>query len=128
MVFSTKYNDKMHRYKELDVWQKAIKLSKEMYLMTIKFPDREKYGLISQINRCAVSIPSNIAEGAGRNTSKEFNQFLGIAVGSLFELETQLIISMEIGLISKSELQSISVEIESIIKMIAGLKKSLKFN
>ena len=99
-----------------------------MYLMTIKFPDREKYGLISQINRCAVSIPSNIAEGAGRNTSKEFNQFLGIAVGSLFELETQLIISMEIGLISKSELQSISVEIESIIKMIAGLKKSLKFN
>ena len=92
----------MHRYKELDVWQKAIKLSKEMYLMTIKFPDREKYGLISQINRCEVSIPSNIAEGAGRNTSKEFNQFLGIAVGSLFELETQLIISMEIGLISKS--------------------------
>ena len=116
----------MHRYKEFDVWNKAIVLAKEIYQVTRNFPDHEKYGLTSQINRSAVSIASNIAEGAGRNSSGEFNQFLGIATVSLFELETQLIISNEIGLLTDNKLQNISTEMETITKMIAGLKHSLK--
>ena len=91
-------------------------------MLSNKFPDNEKYGFASQMNHCYVSIPSNIAEGAGRNSKGELNQFLEIAVGSLFELETQLIISNEVGMSSKSELESISIETDSIIKMIAGLK------
>ena len=75
----------MHRYKELKVWQKAIDLAVEVYRVTEKLPKEERFGLISQINRCVVSIPSNIAEGAGRNTNKDFNHFLGIAQGSSFE-------------------------------------------
>jgi len=116
----------MHRYKELVVWEKSIALAKDIYKVTSTFPQREKYGLINQINRSVVSVASNIAEGAGRNTPGEFNQFLGIAVRSLFELETQLIIANEIGYISKKELELLSTSIEEIIKMLSGLKKSLK--
>lgn len=83
----------MHRFKELEVWKRSVKLAKTVYQLTKRFPDSERFGLISQLNRCSVSIPSNIAEGAGRNTSGEFKQFLGISIGSLYELETQLIIS-----------------------------------
>lgn len=72
----------MHEYKKLKVWNDAIELVTDIYLITKTFPDSEKYGLVSQINRCAVSIPSNIAEGAGRNSNGEFRQFLGIANGS----------------------------------------------
>lgn len=115
----------MHRFKELEVWQRAVKLSVDIYHLTKRFPDTEKYGLISQLNRSAVSLPSNIAEGAGRNSNGEFKQFLGIATGSLFERETQLIVSKEIGIISKTELDTLAEKISTIIKMIAGLKKSL---
>lgn len=83
----------MHRFKELEVWKKSVKLSVDIYQLTKCYPDTEKYGLVCQLNRCAISVPSNIAEGAGRNTKGEFNQFLGIATGSLFEVEAQLIIS-----------------------------------
>ncbi len=115
----------MHRFKELEVWKRSVKLAKAIYHLTQGFPSSERFGLISQLNRCSVSIPSNIAEGAGRNTNGEFNQFLGISTGSLYELETQLIISNEIGFVSKDDLESISIEIEEINKMIIGLKKSL---
>lgn len=115
----------MHRFKELEVWKRSVKLAKTIYHLTKGFPYSERFGLISQLNRCSVSIPSNIAEGAGRNTIGEFNQFLGIATGSLYELETQLIISNEIGFVSKDDLDRISIEIEEINKMIIGLKKSL---
>jgi len=83
----------MHNLQELKIWQKAINLSIGVYEITSNFPKEEKYGLISQIRRSAVSIPSNIAEGAGRNSNKEFVHFLSIANGSAFELQTQLIIS-----------------------------------
>ena len=116
----------MHNFKELVVWQKAIELASEIYQMTETFPSVEKYGLISQINRSVVSIPSNIAEGAGRNTNGEFVQFLGIALGSLFELESLLIISEKVGIIQDKELMNLSARIEEISKMIAGLRKSLK--
>ena len=89
----------MHNYKKLDVWKESVNLVTEIYLLTDNFPDKEKFGLVSQINRCAVSIPSNIAEGAGRSSKKEFSLFLGYALGSSFELETQLIISNNLNLI-----------------------------
>ncbi|WP_026955305.1 four helix bundle protein [Algoriphagus vanfongensis] len=115
----------MNRFKELLVWQKAIDLAVDVYQVTEKLPKEERFGLISQINRCVVSIPSNIAEGAGRNTSKEFNNFLGIAQGSSFELDTQLIISNRLNFISNQEYQNIESQLEHIQNMIAKLKKSL---
>lgn len=115
----------MNRYKELLVWQKAIDLAVEVYQITEKLPKEERYGLISQINRSAVSIPSNIAEGAGRNTNKEFNNFLGIAQGSSFELDTHLIISNRLNFISNGEYQKIELQLEYIQNMVAKLKKSL---
>lgn len=74
----------MHRFEELKIWQKAMDITEGVYKMSSSFPKEEKYGLTSQIRRCAVSIPSNIAEGAGRNTKGEFKQFLGIANGSSY--------------------------------------------
>ena len=78
----------MHNYLELKIWQEARKLVKEVYSITAKFPKEEMYGLTSPIRRAAVSIPSNIAEGTGRNSDKDFQRFLEYAIGFLFELET----------------------------------------
>src|SRR5260221_1364943 len=89
-------------YKELIVWQKAINLVKEIYLVSEKFPRTELYGLTSQIRRAAVSVPSNIAEGYGRKSIKEYSQFYSIAYGSLLEVETQIIIAKELAFISAS--------------------------
>lgn len=114
----------MHRYQELDVWKKSMDLSESVYLLSEKFPSDEKFGLTSQIRRAAVSVPSNIAEGAGRNSNGEFRQFLGIAIGSLFELETQLLLALRF-----NYLQEINKELESIDslrKMLFGLQRSLK--
>lgn len=116
----------MHRYKELKVWQKAIDLAVEVYRVTEKLPKEERYGLISQINRCVISIPSNIAEGAGRNTKKDFDNFLGISLGSSFELDTQLVISNRLGYVSSDDFEKIESELEHIQNMIAKLKQSLK--
>ena len=115
----------MHSFKDLKVWERAIELTALIYRSTKEFPKEEKFGLISQIRRSAVSVPSNIAEGAGRNTDGEFKQFLGIAKGSLYELETLLIISNKINLMSKNEYKELVSLIEEISKMISGLKKSL---
>jgi four helix bundle protein len=86
-------------HKDLDVWKESIDLAKNMYKLTGQFPKEELYNLTSQIRRCAVSIPSNIAEGAARKSKKEFINFLYVALGSCAELETQLIISKELGFI-----------------------------
>ena len=115
----------MHIFKELKVWNKAVNMTVDVYRVTKNFPSAEKFGLTSQINRSAVSVQANIAEGAGRNTNGEFNQFLGIAIGSLYELETLLIISEKIGILPKGDMQSISLQIDEVTKMISGLKKSL---
>ncbi len=102
----------MHKYKDLDVWKKSMKLYEVVYHATEGFPTEEKFGLTSQLRRSAISIPSNIAEGAGRNTNCEFNQFLGIGLGSLFELETQLMLPVRLNL-SKSDIIHLSLsEIE----------------
>lgn len=92
----------MHNLKELKIWNKAIGLATDIYRLTAGFPKEEKYGLTSQIRRSAVSVPSNIAEGAGRNTKNEFCHFLGISNSSSYELQTQLIISKSLGLIDET--------------------------
>lgn len=115
----------MHKYKELEVWKKSIQLTKKIYLLTSEFPIAEKFGLKSQINRASVSIASNIAEGAGRNSNKEFNQFLGIAIGSIHEVETQIIISSEVGFISTEKKEEICAMVQELILMTKGLKNHL---
>lgn len=107
----------MHRYKELKLWQKSIELVSEIYKLTATFPEHEKFNLTSLINRAAVSIPSNIAEGAGRNSDKEFLRFLAIAHGSTYELDTQLIISNNLGYITVGELELLSEKISELQKM-----------
>ena len=91
------------RYRDLLVWQKAMALVSAVYKLTHAFPDSERFGLTSQVQRAAVSIPSNIAEGQGRLATKEFRQFLGVARGSLKELETQLLISIDLGYTSQEQ-------------------------
>ena len=102
----------MHNFKELNYWKEAKDFSVLVYKVTSKFPSSEIYGISSQIKRAVVSIPSNIAEGAGRNTSKDFSRFIAIALGSSFELETQLIIANELDYIEKSEVYRINTKIE----------------
>ena len=87
----------MHNYNELLVWKKARLFVKKVYLLTNDFPTEEKFGLISQMRRSAISIPSIIAEGSGRSSDKDFANFLSIALGSSFELETQIWLSMDLG-------------------------------
>jgi four helix bundle protein len=116
----------MHNYKKLEVWKESVNIVTEIYQLTDCFPDKEKFGLISQINRCAVSIPSNIAEGAGRSSKKEFSLFLGYALASSFELETQLIISNNLKFISDKQKEENINELNIIQRKIYSLIKSLK--
>lgn len=115
----------MNRFKELQVWQLSIGLAVMIYDVTKSFPKEEKFGLSSQINRSVISISSNIAEGAGRNSNKEFIQFLSIALGSSFEVESQLIISEKIGFINIETLNLLLEQLHHIQNMIIKLKKSL---
>ena len=116
----------MHKYKELKIWQIAITLVAEIYQITAAFPDKEGFGLIRQINRAAVSIPSNIAEGDGRNSTKEFIHFLSIAHASSYETETQLIISHNLNYISKNELDVLVEKINEWQKMSYAFQQRLK--
>ena len=109
-----------NNFKDLKIWSKGIDLVIDIYKLTSKFPLEEKFGLISQIRRAAVSIPSNIAEGHSRKTSKDFKQFIAIAKGSLSELETQLIISFKLNFISKEEFEIINNRIKELEKMTAS--------
>jgi four helix bundle protein len=115
----------MNNYKELKIWQKSVDLAVRIYEITKDFPREELYGLTSQIRRSAVSIPSNIAEGARRNTNKDFNNFLGISNGSSCELETQLIISQRVNFMEQAILESIQQDIIEIQKMNWSLKKTI---
>ena len=111
----------MNYFKELKVQQKAIELVTETYLKTQNFPKEEIYGLTSQIRRCAVSIPSNIAEGCGRNSDKDFCRFLYIAFGSANELEYQLLLSIDLKFIELENGQKLLFQIEEVKKMLNGL-------
>jgi four helix bundle protein len=115
----------MHKLTDLKIWNKAIELSVEVYKATSNFPKEEVYGLTSQIRRAAISIPSNISEGAGRSSEKEFIYFLGIANGSTFELQTQLIIANKLNLINHDTFSKLLKEIEEIQKMNYTFQKTL---
>ena len=116
----------MHKIEELKIWKKSIKLTELVYEITLALPSNEKYGLISQIKRSSVSIPSNIAEGAGRNSIKEFKHFLSIANGSAYELQTQLILTTVLNLISKDKIQPVLDLIKEVQKMNYSFQKSLE--
>ena len=112
-------------HKDLIVWQKGIHLCKSVYGATEKFPKSEIYGIVSQMRRSAVSIPSNIAEGRSRNTTKDFLHFLSIALGSVSELETQIEIAKELSFLTEQKYIEINREIEEVSKMTVGLMKKL---
>jgi len=113
-------------YKELVVWQRAVELVTQVYRVTPDFPDSEKFGLVSQLRRADVSVPSNIAEGQGRLTGGEFNQFLGHARGSLFETETQLVIARNLNLVSKAKFERLNELIDEVGRLLNGLMRSLR--
>jgi len=116
----------MHNFKELSVWSKSIDLVEFVYTAIRDFPKEEQFGLTNQARRSASSVPSNIAEGAGRNSVKEFKYFLAVAKGSLNELQTQFIIAQKLGYVSNERLYFIEEKINEISKMIMALSKSLK--
>ncbi len=112
----------MHNFRELKIWQKSRSLVKEVYSITSDFPNEELYGLINQIRRSVVSIPSNIAEGCGRATDSELARFLDIANASAFELETQLILAADLAYLSNEACESLVKNIQGIEKMIYSFK------
>jgi len=116
----------MHKIEDLKIWQKSIELTKLVYKAIASLPSDEKYGLISQIKRSSVSIASNISDGAGRNSNKEFKHFLSIANGSAFELQTQLILTTALNLISKEKIKPLLDLIIEIQKMNYSFQKSLE--
>jgi len=115
----------MHNYKELKIWQKGRLIVKEIYSITNLFPKEEQFGLISQMRRAVISIPSNIAEGAGRGSNKEFSRFLDISNGSAFELEAQLFLSYDLKYISKKIFYDKLEKVQEIQKMIYHFKNSI---
>ena len=120
-------DQKINSYKELTLWQKSIDLVEQIFKITDKFPKSELYGLVSQMRRAAVSIPSNIAEGAGRQHTKEFIQFLAVAEGSATELETQLIIALRLKFIDNKDYEVVSALLLEIFKMLRVLIKKLSY-
>ena len=112
-------------FKDLLVWQRGMELAKRIYEMTRTFPSDERFGLVAQMRRCAVSIPSNLAEGQARHTTGEFIQFISHSEGSLAELETQLRLSVEIGYCSPLEIEATLVFMEDLRKMLNSLRRRL---
>jgi four helix bundle protein len=115
----------MHNFRELKVWQRGIEFALSVYKATSNFPKEERFGLMNQLNRAATSIPTNIAEGAGRNTNKDFNNFLGIALGSTFEVETELIIATKLSYIDEEISTNLINQCVELQKMIVTLQKSI---
>lgn len=116
----------MRDFRKLEIWKNGIELVKQVYQLSDKFPSEEKFGLRSQITRASVSVPSNIAEGCSRNSEVEFKRFLEIAIGSLFEVETQLIIAQELKFINPKGLETIFILIQKEAKMINSLINKIK--
>lgn len=116
----------MHQFKELKVWQKGRELVTDTCKATQKFPKDELFGLTSQMRRAAVSIPANIAEGCGRNSDKELNRYLDIANGSAFELETQVILCLDLEFFTQQVFENFDAKLNEIQKMIFGLKQSIR--
>ena len=115
-----------HRYQDLIAWQKARRLATEIYRVTESFPKTEIYGLTSQLRRAAVSVPSNIAEGQGRLTKGEFCHFLGMARGSLLEIETQLAIALDLRFVGEIEHMRLQEMAEEVCRILSGLIDSMQ--
>ncbi|WPR70566.1 four helix bundle protein [Flavobacterium sp. NG2] len=116
----------MHQFKELLIWKKSRIFCVEIYCITATFPSDKKFGITSQLRRASVSIPSNIAEGSSRSSNKDFLRFLEIAIGSCYEIETQLLISSDLGFINYKDLDSLTVKLDEIVKMTSKFRSSLK--
>ncbi|EAZ81802.1 four helix bundle protein [Algoriphagus machipongonensis] len=116
----------MHNFKELKVWQKSVDFAVKVYSATKDFPMEEKFGLVSQMRRAGVSIPSNIAEGCAKTSGKSFVNSLEISLGESFELETQLIISERVGILDSEKAIEMEKELGEVQRMITGLKSSLE--
>lgn len=121
-------NTAFRAHKKLDVWNEAVALATDIYKVTDGFPKTESYGITSQMRRAAVSVPSNIAEGAARSGKKEFVQFLNIAGGSLSELDTQMEISFKLGYVSSDVREILDSKMSNVAQMLAGLIKWAKKN
>jgi len=118
----------MRDFKKLEIWNNGIELVKQVYKLSGSFPSEERFGLTSQITRAVVSIPSNIAEGCSRNSEIEFKRFLEIAIGSLFEVQTQLIIAKELNFLEESDSSEIEILLEKEARMINSLISKIKNN
>lgn len=116
----------MHKFKQLDIWKQSRLFCSSIYEVTSLFPNDEKFGITNQLRRASVSIPSNIAEGSSRNSNKDFSRFLEIAVGSAYEIETQLLIASDLKFISVEKLEVPINSLENIIKMISKFRSTLK--
>ena len=116
----------MRPHRNLDVWKKSVEFASRIYVLTSKFPKNEEYGLVAQLKRAAISIPSNIAEGAARRTKKELVQFLYMANGSASEIDTQLEIACNLGYIDEPGLFGLRRELDGISKMLSAMIRSLK--
>lgn len=116
----------MHRFKDLEIWKRSRIFCSKIYAETANFPENEKFGITNQLRRASVSIPSNIAEGSSRASNKELSRFLEIAIGSAYEIETQLLISNDLKFLEFETLESLLNELEEIIKMISKFRTTLK--
>ncbi|HEV2388853.1 MAG TPA: four helix bundle protein [Candidatus Acidoferrales bacterium] len=121
----TSDGQKARSYRDLIVWQKAIVLVKGVYEITARFPAEEKFGLTSQMRRAAVSVPSNIAEGQARKSTREFVQFLSNAEGSLAELDTQVVLGSELGFVRGTEASTTAAQIDELGRMLNSLRRKL---
>lgn len=113
-------------FKELNIWKDSMKLCSKVYRQTENFPKSETFGITSQIRRSVVSIPSNIAEGSGRNSLKEYAQFISISIGSAYELETQLKIANDLGYLNPESFSLLAQDLQSIERMLTGYKSHLE--
>lgn len=116
----------MHQFEKLKIWQKAMDIAEKVYKLSAHLPTDERFNLIQQIKRCSVSIPSNIAEGSGRNSKNEFAHFLGIANGSSFELITQLMLLKRLGLVDEIIITEIINDLVEVCNMSYALQRSLR--
>lgn len=115
----------MHRFKDLEIWKLSRKFCSDIYIITSSFPDSEKFGLTNQLRRASVSVPSNIAEGCSRSSNKDFSRFLEIAIGSIYEIETQLLIAFDLGYINQIKVDELCFNIDRIIKMTSKFRSTL---
>ncbi|MFK7924206.1 MAG: four helix bundle protein [Bacteroidia bacterium] len=118
----------MHDFKKLEVWKRSRLLVKDVFILLQDFPKEEVFGLVSQMKRASISIPSNIAEGCGRGSNKQLNYHLGVALGSVYELGTQLLISGDLKYIKEEKLNAVIEKVQEVGRMLGGLQKSLSLS